>query len=119
MNQRPEDDLKNTAFFRGIADHFKLLWALWIDERINPLLKLLPMGSLIYFLSPLDIVIPVIDDLGIFWLFTTLFIELSPEEIVEEHRQKITNTIHREWKEPDDVEFNEEDIQDAEFTESN
>ncbi|MBN2045741.1 MAG: hypothetical protein JW757_12015 [Anaerolineales bacterium] len=120
MNKSPENnELKNTAFFRGISDHFKLVWALWIDPRINPLLKLLPLGSILYFLSPLDMVIPIIDDLGLLWFLTYLFIELSPEEIVAEHRQKIINTIYREWKEADDVQFDEEDIQDAEFTETN
>ena len=117
-NPQDKNDLRNTAFFRGIADHFQLVWALWEDPRINPLLKLLPLGSLLYFLSPLDIVIPIIDDLGLLWLLTYLFIKLSPEEIVEEHRQKITNTIHREWKESDDVQIDQEDIQDAEFTQS-
>jgi hypothetical protein len=117
-NPRDENDLKNTAFFRGVGDHFRLVWALWIDPRINPMLKLLPLGSILYFFSPLDIAIPVIDDLGLLWFLTYLFIELSPEEIVEEHRQNIINTIHREWKESDDVQFDEEDIQDAEFTET-
>ena len=51
------------------------------------------------------------------WFFTYLFIELAPEEIVEEHRRKITNTIYTEWKDTDDVQFSEEDIQDAEFRE--
>lgn len=117
-NKRNNNDLKNTAFFRGVGDYFKLVWALWTDPRISPLLKLLPLGSIIYFLSPLDIAIPVLDDLGLFWLLTNLFIELSPEEIVEEHRQRITNTIYREWKDADDEQINQEDIQDAEFTES-
>ena len=116
--RQDDNDLKNSAFFRGVGDHFRLIWALWIDPRINPLLKLLPLGSIIYFISPLDIAIPVLDDLGIFWLLTNLFIELCPEEIVEEHRQRITNTIYREWKDADDVQIDEDDIQDAEFTES-
>ncbi len=119
MNHKQDgNDLKNSAFFRGVGDHFRLIWELWVDARINPLLKLLPLGSIIYFISPLDIAIPVLDDLGLFWLLTNLFIELSPEEIVEEHRQRITNTINREWKDVDDVQIDEEDIQDAEFTES-
>ena len=117
-NPQNKNNLRNVAFFRGIGDHFQLVWALWKDPRIDPLLKLLPLGSILYLLSPLDIAIPVIDDLGLLWFLTYMFIELSPEDIVEEHRQIITNTIHREWQESDDVEINEEDIQDAEFTET-
>jgi len=116
-NPNNYDDLKGFAFFRGIADHFKLVWMLWMDPRINPLLKILPLGSIIYAISPFDMAIPMIDDVGVLWFFTYLFIELSPEEIVEEHRQNIINTIQRDWKETDDVQFTEEDIQDAEFTE--
>ena len=108
---------RDGAFFRGIADHFKLVWALWTDPRVSPFLKILPLGSIIYLVSPLDIAIPVIDDVGVLWFFTYLFIELAPEEIVEEHRRKITNTIYPEWKDTDDIQFSEEDIQDAEFRE--
>jgi hypothetical protein len=63
--------------------------------------------------------LPVVDDVGLLWFFTYLFIELSPEDIVAEHRQKIASTIYSQWKESDndDVQFSEEDIEDAEFTE--
>lgn len=115
-------DLNNPrdgAFFRGIADHFKLVWALWMDPRINPLLKILPLGSILYLISPFDMALPVVDDVGLLWFFTYLFIELSPEEIVAEHRQKIASMIYSQWKESDsdEVQFSEEDIEDAEFTE--
>jgi uncharacterized membrane protein YkvA (DUF1232 family) len=108
---------RNGAFFRGIADHVRLVWALWLDPRISPLLKILPLGSIVYLISPFDMVIPLVDDVGVLWFFTYLFIELSPEEIVEEHRRKINHTIYREWKEKDDAGFTDEDIEDAEFTE--
>ena len=39
------------GFFQGIADHLKLVWRLWLDPRVNPLLKILPFGSLIYLLQ--------------------------------------------------------------------
>jgi len=108
---------KDSTFFREIADYLKLVWLLWTDERINPLLKILPLGSLIYMISPFDMVIPYIDDIGVVWFFTYLFIELCPEEIVEEHRQKIIKTIEREWKETTSYDFSEDDIEDAEFEE--
>lgn len=103
--------------FQGIADHLKLVWRLWQDSRINPFLKLLPFGSLIYVINPLDIVIPVVDDVGVVWLFTYMFIELSPQDIVEEHRAAIQTTVNAAWQEEDEIEIKEEDIIDAEYEE--
>ena len=116
----PRDNLQpppDSNFFRGISDHLKLVWRLWTDERISPLLKILPLGSLIYMISPFDMIIPVIDDIGVIWFFNYLFIELCPEDIVEEHRQNIIKTIEREWKETTTYGFSEDDIEDAEFEE--
>jgi len=108
---------KDSNFFREIADYLKLVWLLWRDERVSPFLKILPLGSLIYMISPFDMIIPLIDDVGVAWFFTYLFVELCPEEIVEEHRQNIIRTIEREWKETTSYDFSEDDIEDAEFEE--
>lgn len=103
------------GFFQGIADQAKLVWLLWQDERISPFLKLLPLGSLIYLISPFDIPTPI-DDVGVIWFFAYLFIEFCPPEIVEEHRASIEKTISRKWKEESDsIEINEEDIIDADY----
>lgn len=106
---------KDGGFFRGVADQLKLIWYLWKDPRISPLLKLLPFGSIIYLISPLDIAIPVIDDVGVLLFFTNLFVELCPEDIVEEHRKTIRNTVRGEWAVKPEIEFSEEEISDAEF----
>ncbi|MFN2144332.1 MAG: hypothetical protein ACK2T7_03220 [Anaerolineales bacterium] len=108
---------KDGDFFRNIAEHFQLIWKLWQDPRVNPLLKLLPLGGIIYLISPLDMAIPVIDDVGVLWFFSYLFIELVPEDIVEEHRRSIKGTYFANWKEDDETQFSEEDVQDAEFKE--
>lgn len=109
---------KDGDFFRGIAEHLQLVWRLWKDPRINPLLKFLPLGSLVYLFSPLDMIIPVIDDIGVLWFFSYLFIELSPEEIVAEHRRDIAKTYQTKWKEQEnEPKISEADIQDADFKE--
>ena len=105
------------GFFQGIADHLKLVWRLWQDSRINPILKLLPFGSIIYVINPLDMIIPVVDDVGVVWLFTYMFIELCPQDIVEEHRAAIQTTVNAAWKEEDEIEIKEEDIIDADYKE--
>jgi hypothetical protein len=105
------------GFFQGIADHLKLVWRLWIDPRVNPLLKILPFGSLIYLISPFDIPTPI-DDVGVIWLFTYIFIELCPPDVVAEHRAEIEKEIIGKWRQDsEDIEINEEDVVDAEFEE--
>lgn len=108
---------KDGDFFRGLADHAQLIWKLWLDPRISPFLKLLPLGGIIYLISPLDMAVPVIDDVGVIWFFTYLFIELAPEEIVEEHRRSISNTYFSKWKDDNETTISEDDVQDAEFQE--
>lgn len=108
---------KDGDFFRNIAEHFQLIWKLWQDPRVNPLLKLLPLGAIVYLVSPLDMAVPVIDDVGVIWFFSYLFIELVPEDIVEEHRRSIRGTYFTSWKDKDGTDISEEDVQDAEFKE--
>ena len=110
---------KDGNFFYEIADQIKLVWRLWRDPRVSPFLKLLPFGAILYLVSPFDMVIPLIDDVGVLWFFSYLFIELSPPDVVEEHRQAIRTTLRGEWKaEKDHQPFQEDDIHDAEFKET-
>ena len=102
------------GLFQNIAEHLQLVWKLWLDPRISPFLKLLPLGSIIYMISPLDMVIPVIDDIGVLWFFTYLFIELCPEEIVEEHLSEIRSTIEGTVVN-DYSDIDEDSIEDAQF----
>lgn len=102
--------------FQGIFNHLKLVWLLWQDPRVSPLLKLLPFGSILYFIFPFDIPGPI-DDIGVFWIFTNLFIELSPLEVVAEHRAEIERTIIAQWQEEQEVDIPEEDIIDADYEE--
>ncbi|MDH5606612.1 MAG: hypothetical protein OEY93_06970 [Anaerolineae bacterium] len=105
-----------SSFFLGIANHLKLVWRLWQDPRVSPLLKLLPFGSLVYFIFPFDIPGPV-DDIGVVWAFTHFFIEMCPADVVAEHRAEIDKTIISHWKEEQEFEIPQEDIIDAEYRE--
>lgn len=73
------------------------------DPRINPLLKLLPIGAILYLVIP-DFIIGPIDDAFILWLGTTLFVELCPQHIVDEHWAELTSVIEAEWREITDEE---------------
>jgi hypothetical protein len=105
-----------SGFFSTIADEIRLVLRLMADQRVNPLLKLLPIGSLIYFFIP-DLFIGPIDDALIIGIGTYLFIELCPPHIVEEHRQALRNVVDSELTdvENDRIPIYEEDIIEGEF----
>jgi len=73
--------------FGGIIDNLRLIFRLLKDSRVNSLLKLLPVGALLYLIVPIDFLpINPLEDAVILWLGGTLFIELCPDDIVQEHR---------------------------------
>ena len=80
------------GFFGDLLSYIKLIVRLMADERVNPLLKLIPLGSLIYLLFPLDVPGPI-DDAAVMGVSFYLFVELCPQEVVEEHRRLISSTV--------------------------
>lgn len=74
----------------------RLVGRLIADPRVNSLLKLIPVASIIYLISPIDLLpgmaVPVVgalDDAMVVWLGTSLFIELCPPDVVQEHRDTL------------------------------
>ncbi|NWF67977.1 MAG: DUF1232 domain-containing protein [Chloroflexi bacterium] len=80
---------------QSIFDQIQLTWRLLRDERVPLTYKAIPVGALLYVLSPLDIlpdVIPIlgqIDDLTIVFAAMRLFEAMAPEAIVNEHKGAI------------------------------
>jgi len=68
------------------------------DRRVNPLVKLLPLGAFIYWIVP-DLIPGPVDDALVMWLGFYLFIELCPQAVVAEHRQALLSVIPGEWHE--------------------
>jgi hypothetical protein len=101
------------GIFNDLAVRIKLIMRLMADPRVNPLLKLLPVGSLLYFLIP-DIAPGPIDDVAIIWLGTYLFVELCPPEVVQEHMDALTQVVPGEWR---DAPNSNDQVIDAEFWE--
>jgi len=69
-------------------------------------LKLLPIASLAYLISPVDLVpgvvlpvIGVLDDAAVLWIGSTLFVELCSPVIVKEHMDELQSNLD----EADDV----------------
>ncbi|HJS17187.1 MAG TPA: YkvA family protein [Anaerolineales bacterium] len=74
----------------------KLVGRLIGDRRVSGFIKLLPIASIAYLISPVDLmpgaVIPLLgalDDAAVVWLGTTLFIELCPSDVVQEHKEAL------------------------------
>jgi hypothetical protein len=73
---------------KDITQRIKLIIRLIGDSRVNPLLKIIPIGAVVYLVFP-DIAPGPIDDAAILWLGTTLFVELCPPDVVAEHMEKL------------------------------
>lgn len=82
---------QNRGFVQDLTLRIKLIMRLLGDSRVNPLLKLLPIGSLIYLVVP-DIAPGPIDDAAVIWLATYLFVELCPPNVVQEHLETLNAT---------------------------
>ena len=105
---------RDSGFYQDISNYFKLIFRLMGDKRVSPLVKLLPIGSLIYFIVPVDLLIGPIDDAMVIWLGTKLFVELCPPEVVKEHRDELTGVVTSDWRDPV---ADQDEIVDAEYRE--
>ena len=91
------------GFFGGLSRQIRLILRLMGDSRVNPLIKILPLGTLVYLIFP-DLVPGPVDDALVIGLGTYFFIELCPTDVVEEHRALLAG------------ESDSGDVVDAEFT---
>ncbi len=104
------------GMLRNFVSRLKLITRLMGDRRVSSFLKLLPLASLAYWISPFDlapgVVFPVIgalDDAAILWIGSTLFVELCPPNVVDEYKQELSSNVD------DDL----GDVVDAEATDVN
>lgn len=89
---------RSGGFFQELTGRFRLIGRLMMDSRVNPLVKLLPVASIAYAVWPIDVPGPI-DDAVVLWLGTTLFVELCPPDVVQEHLQAIQPKVAGDqWK---------------------
>lgn len=120
-NQTPGSKItqRGSGFFQDLADRFRLVSRLIMDSRVNPLIKLLPISTLVYLISPIDLLsVNPIDDALIIWLGTSLFVELCPPNVVEEHMNTLRNIIARQWKGSGQPGVQQEEVVDGEYFET-
>jgi uncharacterized membrane protein YkvA (DUF1232 family) len=104
---KKQDILRNqsSGFYQDLILRIKLIIRLMGDRRVSTWLKLIPIGALIYLISPIDLipgaVIPFIgalDDAAVLWIGATLFVNLCPEEVVQEHMSSLQKVIPGTWR---------------------
>jgi len=97
---------------RDVINKLRLIFRLMGDSRVSFLAKLIPIGTLIYMISPIDAVsIPIIgavDDAALLWLGSYIFTELCPPAVVEEYMKELESNMQSD---------SDDDIVDAETTE--
>jgi hypothetical protein len=102
------------GFFGDLLQRAKLIIRLMGDNRVSPLLKLIPIGTIAYLIFPLDIPGPI-DDAAVIWLGLYLFVEMCPPDIVEEHLRALGRGSNTEkW---DEKLAGEDDVIDGEYEE--
>ncbi len=104
--------VQDGGMIRDVIIKLKLIFRLMGDSRVNIFAKLIPIGALIYLISPIDAIsIPIIgavDDAALLWLGSYLFTELCPPEVVAEHMKELAGNMNGG--------DTQEDIVDAEAT---
>jgi uncharacterized membrane protein YkvA (DUF1232 family) len=83
---------------RTFINRLKLILKLMGDRRVSPLVKLIPVGALVYLISPVDIIMGIpgmaaLDDAAVLWMGSNLFVELCPPDVVREYLDEFSNGV--------------------------
>jgi uncharacterized membrane protein YkvA (DUF1232 family) len=104
-----------SGVIHNIMVQAKLIVRLIGDKRVSAWAKLIPIGALIYVISPVDLipgiafpVVGALDDAAVLGLGTYIFLELCPPAVVQEHTKALNSNM-------DTVESNDE-VVDGETT---
>ncbi len=86
---------------RSFVNRLKLIMRLMADRRVNIFLKLLPLASVGYLILPADLIpivpfISALDDAAILWVGSTLFVELCPDDVVQEHKMALESNLQND-----------------------
>ncbi len=90
-----DSDRQSPGFWMNLFNSFRIAWKLMWDSRVPMGAKVVPILTVLYVLSPIDLVpdmVPVLgqlDDLAIILLGIRLFIAVSPKDVVERIRAEI------------------------------
>lgn len=104
---------------RDLVNRLKLIVRLMGDNRVSPFLKLLPIASLVYLVSPVDLVMGIpgvsaLDDMALVSLGAYLFIEFCPPDVVQEHMKRLTSNLRPDEGDVDIVDGQATEVRDNE-----
>ena len=100
---------------KNVLNQLKLIFRLMGDSRVNIFAKLIPIGALIYLVSPDPIMIPIIgvvDDAALLWLGSYVFTELCPPAVVAEHMKELAGNMDADETQADIVDAEATDVSD-------
>ena len=87
---------KRASMLTGMIKQLKLVWLLFQDKRVSIWAKSVIPIALLYLVSPVDfipgILLPglgALDDMGVMLLGMSLFVKLSPPEIVQYYMHQL------------------------------
>ena len=96
------------GWLKDFFGHFRLAWELLWDDRVPFVTKIIPILTLLYVISPVDLVpgmvvpgLGQLDDLAVFLIGLRLFVDVCPPALVAEHQEE---TQHEMTAEPPVVE---------------
>lgn len=133
MSQEPSDnreisrypDMEKVGLLRGLFENIRLSWKLLWDNRVPFWAKLTPLFVLVYLFSPIDIlpeiaavVNPLLtpllfaDDITLIIGALALFVQMSPPDVVTEHRRALRAKLPRSTSNDDVVEGYAESVED-------
>lgn len=92
----PSDIQESAGLVGGLIKQVRLAWRLFRDSRVPGWVKMIPIGGLLYLLSPIDLLpdlalpgLGQIDDAVLIMLALKTFVDLSPPGIVREHLEQL------------------------------
>jgi uncharacterized membrane protein YkvA (DUF1232 family) len=91
MTSGPPNLNQRVNTLTGLVSGARLVWRLLQDPRVPGWLKLIPLFTVIYLISPLDLVPDVLvgpgqlDDLGILLLGLWVFLRLAPQDVLRQY----------------------------------
>ncbi len=107
LTTKPEDTGALVNWLRDALRQVRLGWRLFWDDRVSFWSKLVPLFTLAYLISPVDIfpelLLPMlpgvtfVDDLAFLLIGLKVFVELAPPAIVREHLRELGARIE-EWR---------------------
>jgi uncharacterized membrane protein YkvA (DUF1232 family) len=119
MADKKPDDLivPPQGMFRGLVMRSKLILRLLGDKRVSPWVKLIPIGAIVYVVSPIDLIMGIpgvdaLDDAAIIGLGSYLFLEMCPPDVVQEHLKALESNLSSEDAQGDVVDAEMKDLPD-------